>query len=34
VSITVSRDAGANAVLSGIMLGDAGTPPSSSSRST
>jgi hypothetical protein len=27
VSITVTRDAGVNAVLSGIMLGDAGTPP-------
>jgi hypothetical protein len=30
VSITVSHDAGANAVLSGIMLGDAGTPPPAS----
>ncbi len=28
VTITVARTAGANAVLSGIMLGDAGTPPS------
>jgi hypothetical protein len=28
ITITVARTAGANAVLSGIMLGDAGTPPS------
>jgi hypothetical protein len=28
VTITVARTAGANAVLSGIMLGDAGAPPS------
>ncbi len=29
VTITVDRTAGPNAVLSGIFLGDAGTPPAS-----
>jgi hypothetical protein len=34
VTITVDRTAGPNAVLSGIMLGDAGTPPSPTVAST
>ena len=34
VSITVERTAGANAVLSGIFLGDAGPPPAIPSSST
>jgi hypothetical protein len=34
VSITVTRDAGVNAVLSGIMLGDSGSTPSNTSGST
>ncbi len=32
VTITVNREAGANAVLSGVFLGEAGTPPSTTGQ--